>query len=218
VSDENTQTQTPASTESAEPSVDLSQYVPKKAHEDIKADLFKYKEQLKSLQEQISGQQANSLKEKSEWKQLAELREQELNQVKSQINESEERYGKLKSAIIEDKKLSAVRQFAAREGIEDNALPMIEMLELQGVIVETTNTGKVNVVGAEQFVQKLKAEKPFLFKKPGGAKINPGDPGVAASAQTTPAEISKAFEEGKRSRDYSKYNDLMKKYQAQRRG
>lgn len=205
VTDENNAT----STESTENIVtEEPKVVSKEAYEKVMQDMHKYKKALKEIESSKKQQELQSLKEKQEWQKIAELKEAEANQ------EREERT-KLTKAVVTDKKMSAIRDAARKAGILDTAEEDIELLNWSEVEVETTSTGRINVLGADDAVKRLKTLKPHWFGKSVG-KVNSKIPETKQNSDVVSLEkLTKLRKEAMQSGDYSAYEPVFKQYQAQ---
>jgi len=186
--------------------------VSKEAYEKVMQDMHKYKKALKEIESTKKQQELQSLKEKQEWQKIAELKEAEANQ------EREERT-KLTKAVVTDKKMSAIREAAMKAGVLDTALDDIDLLNWNDVEVETTSTGRINVIGADDAVKRLKTLKPHWFGKSVG-KVNSKIPETTKqnSDVVTLEKIVKLRKEAMQSGDYSTYESAHKQYQAQLSG
>ncbi len=92
------------------------------------------------------------------------------------------------------------------------------MIELNGVEIETTNTGKASVIGAEAFAKNLKALKPHWFADKTAPNVNGGSPRVADSGgRITVDDLMAAEKEAQKSQNFAAYKALHAKYQAQPR-
>jgi hypothetical protein len=206
VTDDNTAlpTETPVEQPKEETKV-----VSKTEFDKVMADMHKYKKALREIESTKKQQELQSLKEKQEWQKIAELKEAEANQ------EREERT-KLTKAVVTDKKMSAIREAAMKAGVLDTALDDIDLLNWNDVEVETTSTGRINVIGADDAVKRLKTLKPHWFGKSVG-KVNSKIPETTKqnSDVVTLEKIIKLRKEAVQSGDYSAYEPAFKQYQAQ---
>lgn len=181
------------------------------AYEKAMADMHKYKKALREIENNKKTQELQTLKEKQEWQKIAELKEKE-------ANDAIEERKKLTNAVINDKKMSSVREAAMKAGILDSALDDIELLNWSEVQVETTSTGRINVQGAEDAVKRLKTLKPHWFGKSAG-KINSKIPDVNQDSDVVSIEkLNKLRKEALNTGDYSVYEPAFRKYQAQLSG
>ena len=181
------------------------------AYEKAMADMHKYKKALREIENNKKTQELQTLKEKQEWQKIAELKEKE-------ANDAIEERKKLTNAVINDKKMSSVREAAMKAGILDSALDDIELLNWSEVQVETTSTGRINVQGAEDAVKRLKTLKPHWFGKSAG-KINSKIPDVNQDSDVVSIEkLNKLRKEALNTGDYSVYEPAFRKYQAQLTG
>lgn len=153
--------------------IDSSKFVPVENHERALQDMHKYKNELNKLKSQLEADNLKRLKETEQWQSVAEMKEKEAMEA---LEEAE----RIKGAYINDRKMSAIREAAQKAGILPQALNDLELLnKWDDVSIETTSTGRVNVIGAEQALNKFKASKPYLFGKP-VPKIGGEIPGVTA--------------------------------------
>lgn len=130
-----------------------------------KEDMFRYKREAKSaaeerqkLQAELEKVQTDQMKQKNQYKELYE-------QASNKAQEVEQKYSRLQESLVINEKLKAIERAALKHGIRENALEDLSMLNTDDVIVETTSTGRVNVVGADEFVSKLKSVKSHWFAK-----------------------------------------------------
>jgi hypothetical protein len=178
------------------------QLVPKKAYEEVTSDLMKFKSKSKDLEEKLKAYEKEreeskfkSLKDKEEWQKLAEVREQEANNLRQELESN-------KRATTNYFKMAEVKAQAMKHGIRDNALDDLDLLSMDDVQVETTSTGKVNILGADKFVDRLKAVKPHWFHDKTAPRVDGSDPHVSKDSGPISAQaLLKLQKEGKQA-DY----------------
>ena len=144
--------------------------VPATELEHVMNDMHKYKRQAndaierqKEYEEKLREIETNQQKSQGKYKELYENTNTELESYKSKYE------GVLKS-VIDDKKLTKVRELALQKNIRKEALDDLDMVDMSSVVVETTDQGRYNVLGADSFVDKLQQAKPHWFnddKAPG---------------------------------------------------
>lgn len=123
----------------------------------MKADLKKTKSKLREVSQKEKDRESASLKEKGQWKEAAERAERERDEEKSAREESESRFrNSLRS--------SRVVELALKAGLRPEARDDLDLLDLDEVEVESTDSGRYIVRGADRFVENLKKRKPYLFK------------------------------------------------------
>lgn len=151
------------------------------------------------------------LKDENNWKAVAEAKEAEALESKS---ESE----KIKTSYINDRKFSALESAAKALGLRPEAVGDLEALDLEDLLTETTSTGKINVLGVEKFAKALKTKKPHWFSDKPAPKVNTNGTRILDSSDDaiSAKDLLKAEAEGKKSGDLSNYYALHKKYQQQR--
>jgi hypothetical protein len=144
------------------------------AYEQTKNDMHKFKRQLteesnarlmaeKKLQDFETEQQES----KGNYKELYEARTEELETYKG-------KYDSVLDNVVNDKKLTAVRELALKHNIRQEALDDLDMVDMSKVVVETTDQGRYNVLGADIFVDSLKQLKPHWFTDARAPVLNNG--------------------------------------------
>lgn len=171
-------------------------------------DLKKYKAQAKELADQIKAKEVAALKEKQDWQKIAEIKEQE---AKSALEEKES----LKNAITADKKLNAVLSATAAMGLRKEAIEDLTLLDMSDVQIEYTNTGKVSVIGADKFAERLKTLRPHWFGQKSN-KINSNSPDVGLGDMVTLKQIKDAEKKARESGDYAPYQNMLKMFTKQK--
>lgn len=172
-------------------------------------DLHKFKKNAEKLQAQLEADKQARMKEQNQWK---ELYEAEKVRAESALSESTS----LKESFLSEKKYSALRSAVQGLGLRPEALSDLDMLDLAEIQVETTSTGKINVLGADKYAERLKAQKPhwFLDKKPPNVNTT-GQSVHDQPATVTAAMVLQAQKEGLKTGDMSKYTALHKQLQMQ---
>jgi hypothetical protein len=95
----------------------------------------------------------------------------------------------------------------------------IDLIDLDDVVVETTSTGKVNILGADSFAEKLKTLKPHWFEVKGTTVVNSNTPRVEGSAgPITVEQVLAAEKEGRKKGDLTQYRELYNQYRQQKAG
>ena len=142
--------------------------VPREEFERVKNDMHKYKTTAQEKERQLEEQRMNTLKEKQDWKSIAEANEQKAEEFRT-------KYEGLNKSLIDNAKHSAIKQAALSAGILAQSLPDLELLDFSEIHVETTSGGKILVSGADQAIQGLMKRRPHWFgSKP--ASVNPASP------------------------------------------
>lgn len=185
--------------------------VSKADHDRALADLQKFKKEAAQLKADKKAAEDAKLKETNDYKTLAEQREAELTEIRTE-NE------RIKSAIVAEKKFNTVAEECRKLGLLPGAASDLEMLDLDAVQVETTSTGKTNILGADKFAARLKAAKPHWFGGKSTSHVNTGKPGVLEDADgaITIDQLVELEKDAKKTGDKSKYTAAFNKYQQQR--
>lgn len=179
-------------------------------HERALADMKKHKARADKLEQERKQEKESKLKEQNQWKEIAETKEREAAEAKQEADN-------LRASYVNDKKFNAVRSKCEALGLRPEAISDLEALDLEDIQIETTSTGKINVLGADKFASALKARKPHWFSDKAAPKVNTnGQRVIEGSGEVTVAELLKVEAEGKKSGNMQPYYELHKKYQQQR--
>lgn len=193
-----TPTETTQTTEQLEmPVAQEANTVDRDLLEKFKQDNIKAKKRLQELEAQLEVERRNKLKEKEDWKTYAETLEKELESTRTERQA-------LSQAMIYDKKVEAIRIAALNAGIRKDAIKHLEKFGTEGVDIETTSTGRINILGAEQFVARLKAEAPYLFDVK-GTKVNAESPSMVGKTEITIEKLNELRDHWKKTGDSAPY-------------
>jgi hypothetical protein len=107
-------------------------------------------------------------------------------------------------------------------GIRKDALNDLDLLDFDEVIVETTSSGNINIIGADSAVKKLKSERPHWFGSKVGRNVNgnTGDVIDDGIKKLTLKDVRTAEEKARKSRskdDEDAYKKLLFQYRDQLR-
>jgi len=138
------------------------------AFQRMEKDVYKWRqtarekeEQLNKLLEERKAAEVKQMEEKEQYKELYEKARQEADTFQTRVDE-------IQGAYLSDLKFQTLEKEAIQAGIRSEALSDLRLFDTNGVIVETTSQGNANILGAKEFVEQLKASRPYLFqdKKP----------------------------------------------------
>lgn len=178
--------------------------------EKLKADLAKAKKEGEELRKKLENDRLKKLKD-------SEDKEAYIKEVEAQRDEAIQSRTRVTEAVIQDLKMNAIRTEALSAGLNPKFKKLLDKFDCEGVEVETTSTGRMNVLGATSFVSRLKAEHPEMFGQK-GSKINPEDPKVTSESEMTMDKLrelkKKAEKAGLRSPEYAEYRAATLKFQA----
>ncbi len=179
-------------------------------HERALADLQKYKKEAKALKDEKDKAATEKLKAENKWKEIAEANE-------TKAKEADERAEKLQGSFLEGKRFDAARLACEKLGIRAEAVGDLDALDLKDIQIETTSTGKINVLGADKFAERLKTLKPHWFTDKRKPNVNTrGNTVVDSDGPITAQQIVEAEKAGRKSGDMKPYYDLHKQFQNQR--
>lgn len=185
-------------------------FMPKQDYEhaikDLQATKSKYKEleeKVKQFETQREELEVKSLREKEEWKKLAEIKENEALDLKKKLESKD----KLTSTYF---KRAEVRAEAVKAGVRESALDDLDLLGFDGVEIESTSSGKINVLGAGEFVERIKATKPHWFEDKKAPSVTSTTPGVTKGKSMQLKDILKLQKEGKQAEYEAALNNYRK--------
>lgn len=166
----------------------------------VKDDMHRFKEEARKKDEELKSLRDKDLKDKEQWKEYGAAKEKEATDWKS-------KFETLSESIRDRHKLSAVREACLKLGLVETAMDDLELIELKDVVVETTSTGRVNVIGAKAAAERIKSIRPHWFSDKRVPNVNPNAPGVqsAQSGKVSYSDLSKLEEEARKSGDYTEY-------------
>lgn len=196
------------STESVTPPAEET--VSKVEFERVLSEMHKYKGQLREISTASQVEKERLLKEQNNWQELAQIHE-------SRSKAAEERLNMIQESLVNKEKFSALKDAAMRAGIKPEALSDLELVGLDKVQVETTSTGRVNVIGVSQAIDGLKLSRPHWF---GGSptRVSGALPTVASTqGLVTEKELIKLSVEAQKNSDYATYEQKLKEYKQQKR-
>lgn len=177
-------------------------------------DMIRYKKQanelggeISSLKAQLGDLQTKILEKDQDWKKIAEVKSAEVNDWKS-------KYEKSNKAFVGTQVFNAIQAKAMAAGIRPEAMPDLELLSHDGVGVEVTQSGRMIVSGAEEYVEKLKASRSHWFKAPEPPTVNSGGSG---SAGNYGGDITAAMLYELEKKKDPKYPEMVAKYQKQQK-
>lgn len=178
----------------------------------IQEELRKARDEVKHAKETLKNVDLEQMKAQERWKEISELREKEANEYK-------DKYEGLNKAVNTDKKMNAIRLAAQDAGIRREAVDDLELYDFPEVFIETTSTGRSQVIGAKEAIENLKVKKPFLFEKR-SSSLNSGSPSVVSGGSITIEQVKQAqmeYSKTKSSAALQKYQDVVQKFRAQQR-
>lgn len=201
------ETPAPATTETPAPATPEG-YVSKSELEHALADLQKYKSKAKEYEDKARKTEEERLRETQQWQKLAELKAKE-------AAERDEELQTIKSSLVEEKKYSAVKEAALKAGIRPEAVDDLNMLNMKDVVIETTSTGRVNILGADRFIDNLKQLRPHWFGKP-AMNVNTQTPKITTSTVASTDDLIKLSLEASKTGDYTAYKKALDNYKTKK--
>lgn len=186
-----------------------AEVVPKSELQKALDDLMKFKKQARELEGKIKDREMQELTQKQEWEKIAKIKEQEAQAAIEKAN-------MLESSFLNQKRFDALKSAALAQGIRKEALNDLELIDFNDdVAIETTSTGRINVVGADSAIKKLKAQRPYWFGKSMGA-VNTDSPGETTSQAVTLDAVMKAQDKARKTQDWTEYKKVFAAYRQQK--
>jgi len=164
-----------------------------------KEKLSKANSELEQIKKQLEDDKKKGLQDNNNYKELHEMTSKELEEWKEKFNNLQEYH-------VTDKRNSAIKDAARKAGIRDDALRDLDLLDHQ-VELETTSQGNINVIGLDNYINNLKAQRPHWFGDSIPPKGNFGNGGKVTSEKKLSA--SEIVEMQKK--DPEKYKEYMQK-------
>jgi hypothetical protein len=116
-----------------------------------------YKAKVQEFESKMKAKEVEELTANQKWKELAELKERE-------AAEASEKAEKLKSAIINKEKISAIKEAALQAGLRKESIPDLRLIDFPEVTLQNSSEGEFSVSGADKAIQRLKALRPHWFQ------------------------------------------------------
>lgn len=185
--------------------------VSKADHARALADLKRVKAELKAKQDAEEKAKEAKLRESNQWKELYEEKERK-------AKEAEERAERIQKSYLNERRFSAVKEAAIKAGLRDEAYSDLDLLDLESEVeIESTSTGRINVLGADKFIERLKAKKPHWFGSKNPPAVDGTNPRVTTPKQVTVKQLLDAEKAAKKSGDSTEYHALLQQYRKQSR-
>jgi len=201
--------ETPVAAEAVPPvETPAEETVSKAEFEKVLAEMHKYKGEARDLTSASAAEKEQLLRAGGKWEEIATLKSKELEDANT-------RYTAIQKSLVDNKKFSALKDAAMKAGVRPEAMTDLELVSMDSLQVETTSTGRVNVLGVQAEIDRIKLTRPHWF---GGAKttINGGIPSVNnPGGLVTKEELIKLSVEAQKSGDYTAYHAKTKQYQTQ---
>ncbi|NOS67380.1 MAG: hypothetical protein HOO67_03375 [Candidatus Peribacteraceae bacterium] len=143
-------------------------------HQRALNDLKKFKQEATDAKRLLQEQKDAKLKEANDFKALYE-------QEKTARETLEKENGTFKETVFSNLKLKALEAEVAKLGILATAMADLDVLDLSGIEIETTNTGRHIIKNADRLAKKLKADRPHWFSTQKVSNFNAGGGGKGGS-------------------------------------
>lgn len=164
--------------------------------------------QLSDLQKKIDEQKTLDMKKNEEWKTLAE-------DYETKYTAEQKKTSTIMESIKSDKRTNAITREAAKLGIREDAMPDLDLIDFStDILIEQTDTGRYNVIGAEKAAQKLKEMRPHWFNA-NAPKFDSNTPTTTSTGQVTIKDVQKAEIESKKTGDLSGYKAILLQFKQQ---
>jgi len=176
--------------------------------ERVSAELKKLSTDKAALEERIKAKDLEEAKKRQDWKSIAEQKEREAQQA---IAESKN----LRDSYINEKKFTSLKDEAQRLGLRQEAIDDLSMIGLDDVTIESTSTGKINILGAKAAAEKIKLMRPHWFSNPSLPSVNSDLPSVQNGSKISYQKLREAEVEAGKTGNYVDYKKLLMAYRAQ---
>lgn len=180
-------------------------------HQRALTDLHSFKQKTRELEEKLGNIESDRLREKNDFETLYKNEKAKREQVEGDLK-------KMTNWTLHTQKFNAVKAEAVAAGLRKEAIPDLELLDLDDVKVETTDSGRFIVEGAKEKVEKLKATKGYWFQAGPPPTVNAGGTG-AGGGEAPKSGLTKIEDVVKAERDFkagrlsqAEYHRIHKKY------
>lgn len=177
----------------------------------LRAQLKQEKKKAREWEKQLEAERIQKLTNEKNWEEIAKLQQ-------TRADEAEGKLSTFSHALVQEKKLSAIRDAAVKAKIKPSMLDLLERLDFDDVIVEHTSTGRIQILNADKAVERVKLKHPDMF---GGSQVsvNANSPEThPPTGQVTYQQVKAAQELWAKTRskeDQAKYQDVLLKFKAQ---
>ena len=176
-----------------------------------KEQATQYKEKLETfeqekteLEQRLKEFETRQLQEKENWQEL--YKREKVAREKAEQNTTS-----MKTKINTFLKGSAIKEHAIKSGIKDNYMDFLD-INSPIVEIESTSTGNVNVLGAQEYIDDFKARYPEAFGVGTAPTVNTSTGVNTKVKQLTAAEIAQLQQT-----DPERYKAEIKKFQQRRK-
>lgn len=178
--------------------------------ERLVSELTTYKTKAVELENKFKNQELEQAKASQEWQKVAQLHEQT-------AKEYQEKFERFKGAVVSDKKLSAIREEAIRNGIRKESIADLGILDYPEVKLDTDNEGNFLVDGADKAVQRLKTLRPHWFQS-AAPQVNAQSPSVTGTGGSVSwddlKKLESEYKKNPNSANTEKYKSALLSYKA----
>ena len=172
------------SPQSQEPAQAPEQTFTKSEVQKILEEAKSYKARVAEYEAKMKAKEVEELTANQRWKELAELKERE-------AVDAIEKAEKLKAAVVQKEKISALKEAALQAGIRKESLPDLRLIDFPEVNLQNGNEGEFTVTGADKAIQRLKALRPHWFQS-SIPTVNSASPVVTGDGGITFDDVKKA--------------------------
>lgn len=171
-----------------------------------RSQMQKIEEEKMQMSQRLAQIEEEKLRAANQWQELADKYKREKETVEKSHND-------FKNYFVQEKKLETIKREAMKAGIREEAIHDLDILDTSMIEIETTSTGKINVLNADQFVENLKSTRPYWFKAQNAPNINTNMPSANMQTKMTPTDLLKLQKSNPT--EYTKY--MQKLLQERRR-
>lgn len=174
---------------SVETKVSVDKSVKWEDHKRALEDLHKFKASQRELERKLvelertrEQEQLKKLEEEQQFKKLWETSKQKISNL-------EQENSNIKQSYFIQEKFNAVKAAALKAGMFEQAIDDFTAEKLEDVVIEKTDQGRVIVHGAEEFVDKLKKSRPFMFRSTTAPVVNSGGASMMTDQDVTMSQV-----------------------------
>lgn len=164
----------------------------------FKAEAKKLAEENENLKSRLGEVEKEKLLSQNRFKEAYELEVKRREEMEAELNTT-------KSTFWNGLKYQEIKNQALKAGIRSDAIEDLSLFDASEVEVETTSHGNANILGAKEFIEKLKMTRPYLFQDNRPPNINGTMPTETKAKELSAMDLLKMQRENP-----AKYRDYVK--------
>lgn len=163
----------------------------------FKQEARKLAEENEKLRNQLQSIEQQNLISQNRFKEAYEMEMRKREELEGQLTET-------KKTFWNGLKYQEIKSQALKAGIRPEAIDDLSLYDASEVEVETTSHGNANILGAREFIEKLKITRPYMFQDNRPPNVNNATPMESKQKEFSAFDLLKMQKENP-----AKYRQLM---------